>query len=126
MSQRPPRDKGSPPRPELRLVASKKEELSQGSVHPMELPSLLLLEKLPDEFKASPRDAGPFVASRYRSESWGVYSEDCTHDVLLRVEGQFASEDDQARYCEWLAQTLNRAIGADPKKHPFRFKPRPR
>jgi hypothetical protein len=118
MSQQPPRDKDASNKPKLTLVSSSKHEQFQKPS------SFKLLEHLPQDLKGSPRDAGPFTASRYPAGSWGVYSDDCTHEVVISINGKFVDDNAQAQYCEWLADTLNRAIGANPKNKPYKYKPR--
>jgi hypothetical protein len=51
-------------------------------------------------------DKGPWSVVLTES-GWGVSSDDFTHDVLLRVSGDFADKDERRRYCEWLAEKLN-------------------
>jgi hypothetical protein len=54
-------------------------------------------------------DRGPWHASPDRPH---VFSDDFTHDVVLRVTGDFADFEDRLAYCEWLASVLNAATAA--------------
>lgn len=51
-------------------------------------------------------DKGPWEVPP--GEPGVIYSDDFTHDVCLRVQGDFDSDDRLAAYCRWLADTLNR------------------
>ena len=54
-------------------------------------------------------DKGPWKAWHSGKRGWAVISEDFTHDVVLYVNGDFASESDKQAYCEWLVDQLNMA-----------------
>lgn len=49
-------------------------------------------------------DHGPWVA-----QNGNVYSDDFTLDVMLRVSGDFVSEQQRQEYAEALAEALNNA-----------------
>jgi len=54
-------------------------------------------------------DKGPWqLFYRQNGTLCGVISDDFTHDVVLRVDGDFA-EGDKERYCRLLAAKLNGA-----------------
>lgn len=54
-------------------------------------------------------DKGPWqLFYRQNGTLCGVISDDFTHDVVLRVDGDFA-EGDKERYCKLLAAKLNGA-----------------
>jgi len=44
---------------------------------------------------------------RNEGELAGVSSSDFTHDVVLYVNGDFATAEQYRQYCEWLAAKLN-------------------
>lgn len=37
----------------------------------------------------------------------GVISQDFTYDTVLRVDGDFESDEEKERYCNWLLTRLN-------------------
>ena len=41
----------------------------------------------------------------------GVSSDDFEHDVLLRVDGDFESDQQKREYCVWLMRRLNESTG---------------
>ena len=49
-------------------------------------------------------DHGPWVAT-----GGNVYSDDFTHDVMLRVTGDFVTPQQKQEYAEALAEALNNA-----------------
>lgn len=59
-------------------------------------------------------DPGPWtVLHNIAGKAVGLLSDDFKRDVLLRVDGDFADDDEKSRYCKWLAETLNSTRGAD-------------
>lgn len=60
-------------------------------------------------------DRGPWqvIEPDDGKHDWVVGSDDFTHDVWLYVTGDFADDDQRRRYCEWLAQRLNRYEALD-------------
>lgn len=53
-------------------------------------------------------DKGPWVAGGNTVDAY-VESVDFTHDVRLRVDGDFRDYAQRREYAEWLAETLNAA-----------------
>ncbi len=53
-------------------------------------------------------DKGPWsTLISETDEIIGILSEDFTHDVLLRVDGDFENDSQKIEYCERLAEKLN-------------------
>lgn len=53
-------------------------------------------------------DKGPWkLFDRNPGELAGVISEDFAHDVVLYVNGDFATAEQYGQYCEWLVAKLN-------------------
>lgn len=54
-------------------------------------------------------DKGPWTLfySKSPTDLVGVISDDFEHDVVLHVNGDFATPEDFKKYCEWLRDKLN-------------------
>lgn len=57
---------------------------------------------------STPLDDGPWeLFYDQKNNQRGVMSDDFDADVVLRVDGDFESDDHKREYCEWLRDTLN-------------------
>lgn len=59
-------------------------------------------------------DKGPWEVCA--GEPGSVISDDFTHDVMLRVHGDFGSDEALANYCTWLVGRLNAAPPQQPER----------
>lgn len=55
------------------------------------------------------RDKGPWEATTFGDHAF-VCSDDFTHDVCLRVQGDFRNIEDALAYANEIAEVLNAAI----------------
>ena len=62
-------------------------------------------------------DKGPWhvlIEPEEGRTDWYVGSDDFSHDVWLKVTGDFKDDADRLAYCEWLAGVLNAATALQP------------
>lgn len=65
------------------------------------------LQAAVEDARAEALDNGPWKLWFRDGVLVGVLSDDSTHDVGLRVDGDFADYDQRLAYCEWLRDRLN-------------------
>ena len=74
-------------------------------------------EKFDPEDSSAPtygmHDSGPWTVS---DDGRTISSDDFTHDVLLRVSGDFYNDAQRKCYADQLAKILNRGLGLNPPR----------